>query len=165
MDQFLELQRSMLPAYVRSGARRAPEPPPLVAAPVAPFVAPPVARNETPASDVTCGRYRVVLADRPLSGDRAPLSRDRVIVLTDDGRGVAERVGAQLRADGYRVATLRPIASVAEAERAIQDVVQQHGSIGALIHLAPLAPLPDLRDPDAIWARICDETRALFLIV
>lgn len=175
MDQFLELQRSMLPAYVRSGARRHSSPPahPRIAA----VVDDPVAEI-APTNDATCGRYRVVVADRPLTGARASVSRDRVIVLTDDGRGVAEHLGERLQADGYRVATLATtgtagprtfvsrIESTPDAERVVEEIVERHGPVGALVHLAPLAAgASDVPDANAFWTRVCDDTRTLFLMV
>jgi NAD(P)-dependent dehydrogenase (short-subunit alcohol dehydrogenase family) len=177
MDQFLELQRSMLPAYVHARTRQRSAPQPRVealgdradvteAARPRSVVLPDRGEQTRHSSDMTNGRYRLVVADRPLTGAGAPISRDRVILLTDDGRGVAQQLGERLRAGGYRVAQVAArIDGAADAGRVIEHVVEQHGPIGALVHLAPLAPLPEIADAGAFWTRICDETRSLFLLV
>jgi NAD(P)-dependent dehydrogenase (short-subunit alcohol dehydrogenase family) len=195
MDQFLDLQRSMLPAYVGAGARRRsaqtvlparavtveapmPETTPLPAAAARhEHASEPAGAGRPHADEVASGRYRVVVVDRPLTGARTSICRDRVVVLTDDGRGVAEHLAHRLETDGYHVVTLATtgtagsrtlvsrIESAADAGRVVEKIVERYGPIGALVHLAPLAVhASEPRDADAFWAGLCVDTRTLFLL-
>lgn len=131
----------------------------------------------------SCARYRLVVTGRPLGGARAPLARDHVIAITDDGRGVAARMGERLRADGYRAVTLStaeaehgsgaqlavpPLETVADADRLVALVVERFGPIAALVHLAPLAPPAvagdQALDAGELWRTLCRDTKTLFLL-
>jgi NAD(P)-dependent dehydrogenase (short-subunit alcohol dehydrogenase family) len=201
MAQFLDLQRAMIPAYVGSPPRQvlrrlpaadvpAAEPPPvdppavdlrlavLPPASLTPADPPPVATAVDRSGGTACGRYRVVVADRPLSGARGSLARDRVVVITDDGRGIAERVRVRLRLEGFTVATISTdgnaathsvataIDSVADAERIVAQIVERHGPIAALVHLMPLtaARAYDTLDAAVLWERLGHDTRTLFML-
>jgi NAD(P)-dependent dehydrogenase (short-subunit alcohol dehydrogenase family) len=201
MEQFLDLQRAMLPAYLdlRTSARRLQLPVPAVAPVPPPPSAEPTAADEGvrrpepaaivplqataaaaggPAGEATCGRYRVVVADRPRGGTRASLARDHVVVVTVDGRGIADRVVERLRADGHRVVAVSTsgqpdggllvssIDTADEARRLVAQIVERQGPIAALVHLMPLSPAPAdwAQDAGAAWERICHDTRTLFLM-
>lgn len=181
MAQFLDLQRAMLPAYVGRVAAAPPAapaalaPPPLAAPHLAPPPPEPAALPAT--APAACGRYRVVVADRPLSGARATLPRDRTVVITEDGRGVATCLRERLLLDGYQVATVTvaeestdavasPLATAADAQRLVEAIVRKHGPVAALVHLMPLSPIPSAETvaPAALRDRLCHDTRTLFLL-
>lgn len=188
MTQWLDTQAAMAELFARPrvGLSRVPEPsepsvpvrPPTgearaarVASPDAPAMRPPVLAS------------RYTISTRPCisPASRASLAPGHVVVVTDDGRGVATVVADRLRRTGLRVAIVSisegpdarpdvfqsPLDSVAEAERVTLAIRGACGPISALVHLIPLASAaPFERLDEGSWRRLVDrETRALFLLV
>ena len=93
---------------------------------------------------------------------RPALVKGGVVLVTDDGRGVARAVAADLRALGYRVVRVRHGVGDADVEgvnltaaaavAALVDRVRSHGPIAAIVHLAPVRSAvkgkPDWAEPD-----------------
>jgi len=163
MAQFLELQADMVGAF----AGRRPRTYAAHSATVAPsegvpavVVAPTIADEPLPsegARDETAfSRYTLGVRERPFSAARATLAPGRVVVLTDDGRGVAALVARTLRNSGHRVAIISAadkaglehdvfvsaLDSPDEAERVVRMIGESCGPVGALIHLTPLSIVP-----------------------
>ena len=194
MAQFLELQTDVMSALAgrrpRVLAAPAPPPPP---APVEVRVAEaraaepretgPVETPE-PVDQAAFSRYTLTVRERPMGDPGAVVAPGHAVVLTDDGRGVADLVAERLRGSGCRVAIVAASGSAdrardvfvcavdsldeAEADRLARQIAGACGPVGALIHLAPLAVAPpfelDVWDA-ALWERrLSSETRALFLL-
>jgi NAD(P)-dependent dehydrogenase (short-subunit alcohol dehydrogenase family) len=215
MQQFLEIQRNVLAAYLASGSPDAREiasvPPPAAEPPGAGAMlaseAPAALDRPAPAPDETrvdpdpiapaappparaavrpdeSGALRLTLrtVDRPLVGGRAGLAHEHVVVITDDGRGIATGLAERLRREGRGVALVGPagagpeasadhvfhssLDSLPEAERVVAAIVASCGPVAALVHLLPLAGPPDFERLDvAAWRdRLSLETRSLFLL-
>ena len=114
-----------------------------------------------PAQHDDVPRFLLEIQDAPLPKCSKPVGPDDLIVITDDGRGVAERVAASLRASGAQVALLGRIGgddpdegnaddltdarSVAESLDAIRARFSR--SISGILHLLPLR---DVAHPTAI---------------
>jgi NAD(P)-dependent dehydrogenase (short-subunit alcohol dehydrogenase family) len=201
MAQFLELQANVVGAFAaRKQGTYAP--PSVSVAPVeaaAPIVVPdpivdtpqqhveqlPQEVKEPQASEVAreetrFSRYTLAVRERPLGAARATLAPGRVVVLTEDGRGVAAMVAATLRSSGVRVAIISadgtkawdkdvfvsPLDSPDESERVVRMIGETCGPVGALIHLAPLSVAPsfDALDAASWWKQLSGETRTLFLL-
>jgi len=187
MAQFLELQADMVGAF----AGRRPRTYAAHSATVAPsegvpavVVAPTIADEPLPsegARDETAfSRYTLGVRERPFSAARATLAPGRVVVLTDDGRGVAALVARTLRNSGHRVAIISAadkaglehdvfvsaLDSPDEAERVVRMIGESCGPVGALIHLTPLSIVPsfDTLDTASWWNQLSRETRTLFLL-
>lgn len=108
-----------------------------------------------------------IRAARQVSGAPAAFLSDHCIVITDDGRGVAEAVAAHIRDRGGRAVLVQAVSDPANAAAGIEDVDlgdpvsaaefiervrRQHGPIGGLVHLLPLQQQPDVAGMDlAAW--------------
>lgn len=86
----------------------------------------------------------------------ATLAPGRVILVTDDGRGIAAKVVERLKARGQLAVLLARGAEKANGDRAdladpaavrslLDEVRRQHGPIGGIWHLAPLTQAPEWR--------------------
>jgi NAD(P)-dependent dehydrogenase (short-subunit alcohol dehydrogenase family) len=207
MAQFLELQTNLIEAVLSRSqtvelvtpralsptpaeAVAAPSTPATIAeAPVAPvldvtdlspvrpidtLIAPPAISIDEAAHS----RYTLATRDHSATG-RGSLAAGHAIVITDDGRGVADAVAEQLRADGHRVAVISArsldpaldhfvsrLDSLAEAERVVEAIREACGPIAALVHVMPLAASApfDTFDSGSWSDRLSAETRALFLL-
>ncbi len=127
------------------------------------------ARDALPmAQEASIVRSTLISTEAPHVADgssRTSLPPDRVILITDDGEGVAQALADTLRSQGYRVARVvedqngitvgagLALAQSADAERDVYQVDltspdsvarlltairQAHGPIGGLLHLSPL---------------------------
>ncbi len=98
-------------------------------------------------------RYRLESVAVPLTGAPASLAPGRVILITDDGRGIAPTLAEMLRCQGHQAVLLTAGSGGAKGSenryaaeltsrkgvQALLDAVRQrHGPIGSLLHLAPL---------------------------
>ena len=142
-------------------------------------VAPPT--TETPApesrpSPVASVRRLVLEAvDAPLPTPSARLAPGGVVLLTDDGRGVARAVAAELRSLGHPVVRVRHGLAEGHVEgvnltseaavAALLDRVREIGPLAAIVHAMPLRSLPAANlDADAWAARMGPEVRGLYLL-
>jgi NAD(P)-dependent dehydrogenase (short-subunit alcohol dehydrogenase family)/acyl carrier protein len=131
--------------------------------------------------DIEIRRYTLTPVAAPLREAAAVLAKDRVVVLTDDGREVAATLAGELRRRGHSVALVgighetrddnrvdyaSKLTSLEDAEKLLDTVRRQSGPIGALIHLHPLTRVPAFDDMDMDhWRdRIHAETKSLFLL-
>jgi malonyl CoA-acyl carrier protein transacylase len=104
----------------------------------------------------------------PLSSDREGLVTGGVVVVTDDGRGVARAVAAELESAGHSVV----LAGLDEVDFAspssvegLLDLARSSGAITALIHALPLREVASAGLDPIAWAnRIGPEVKGLFLL-
>ncbi len=83
-----------------------------------------------------------------LSTETAGLAAGGLVLVTDDGRGIAREVAADLRALGYRVVRVRHGVSEGDVEGvnlaseaavgALLDRVREQGELAGIVHLLPL---------------------------
>ncbi len=134
----------------------------------------------TGAPEPAASRYTLSVRPCPAGQARGGLAAGHVVVVTDDGTGVADRTAERLRGEGLRVVLVvaagesdpahglfvSPLDSVDEAERLVQQVRDTAGPVAALVHLSPLSASPDFDalDADAWWNRLSSDTRAFFLL-
>jgi NAD(P)-dependent dehydrogenase (short-subunit alcohol dehydrogenase family) len=152
-------------------------------APVAPALPtrPADAPAQAPAMAEQARIQRMILraVPRPLSGGRRGLAPARVVLITDDGAGVADRVAEALRRMGHAVALLTvdggdpsasrysvDLTSESDVERALAQVRATHGPAAALLHLLPLRLRVASKaiDVDTWRASLALEGRGLFLL-
>ncbi len=130
------------------------------------------AQNE---KDITIRRLVIATVDSPLASTRKGLMPGGVVLITDDGRGIARAVAADLRSLGHPVVRVRHGLSDSEVEglnltseaavSALLDRVRCRGSLAGIVHLLPLRDLPPARLDSSAWAgRIGPEVRGLFLL-
>ena len=139
-----------------------------------PAVAPPREQGNT--EDLP--RFLVYPVELHLPEKIKPLPFHRIIVLTDDGRGVAEALCSRMQESGYRVAVLaaeekdrsfgdlhRVCTSYAaeDLQGFITDVQQQLGQVCAIVHLFPLKKWSPSCNVDrrSRWKRIELELQSL----
>ncbi len=145
--------------------------------------------NQQPSA--TIQRFTLRAVDRPLAALSGGIAPGRVVLITDDGAGVAQEVATRLEEEGHPVALLqaegwggdeesatlaRPVLSLAKVqvdlqspeaiEQALAEIRAAHGPIAALIHLLPLRPQTPFEGMDLLtWReRLALETRSLFLL-
>ena len=124
-------------------------------------------------------RFMLRAENRPLTAPTKKLAPGGVVVITDDGLGIADALAARLEREGHPVAVLRePVAgtvagplshdlrSAVEIEDTLQHIRRTRGPIAALLHLLPLRTGPRFEDMDLhTWReRLALETRSLFLL-
>ena len=119
-----------------------------------------------PASPVR--RMLLETVPAPLSADRAGLTTGGVVVVTDDGRGVARSVASELEAKGYSVVLAGSnevdFSSPSEVE-GLLDLARSSGDLTAVVHALPLREGPDAGlDPTAWASRMGPEVKGLFLL-
>ncbi|MEO6811334.1 MAG: SDR family NAD(P)-dependent oxidoreductase, partial [Isosphaeraceae bacterium] len=105
----------------------------------------------------------------------ARLAPGGVVLVTDDDRGVARALAADLRALGHPVVRVRHGVSEGGAEgvnltsdaavSALLDRVREHGPLAGIVHALPLRSLPPAGLDAEAWAsRMGPEVRGLFLL-
>ena len=121
-----------------------------------------------------------VTASLPRSPRGTGLLAGGVVLVTDDRRGVARAVAADLRAKGHPVIRVRhetaprgesgshvegaDLTSPAEVALLL-DRIRGHGSLAGIVHALPLREMPPAGlDPAAWSARMGPEVRGLFLL-
>jgi len=86
-------------------------------------------------------RFLLAVEDAPLPRPVNRLGPRDFVVLTDDGRGVAERVAANLRTEGAHVAIVNDLSDLDSVTRRLESLRVQHGRpISGILHLCPLSP-------------------------
>lgn len=128
------------------------------------------------------GRMVLEVVEAPLPSPlrAAGLAAGGVVLVTDDGRGIARAFAADLRARGYRVIRvehgsspgagrdedcLRADLNAPAAVATLLDRIKERGRLASLVHALPLRELPTAGlDPVAWSARIGPEVRGLFLL-
>lgn len=115
---------------------------------------------------------------RPIPASRAGLARERAVLITEDGRGVAAALAERLRQEGYPVALVGAVAdgatngctcsfeALAEVEHLVDSIASSCRGIAAIVHLLPLQPAVDFDEltPAQAWDRLAVETRSLFML-
>ena len=139
----------------------------------------PVAKPETPRVEVVpdsgVRRLTLSLVDAPLPGRSAKLAPGGVVLITDDGRGIARDIAADLRALGHPVVRVRHGVSAGEVEgvnlasesavAALLERVRQKGPIAGIVHALPLRDAAQVGLDAGSWsARMAPEVRGLFLL-
>jgi len=120
-------------------------------------------------------RLLIEATHAPLPGRSARLAPGGVVLVTDDGRGIARDVAADLRALGHPVVQVRHGVASGEVEginlvsesavAALLDRVRERGPLAGIVHALPLRELPPAGlDPGAWAARMGPEVRGLFLL-
>jgi NAD(P)-dependent dehydrogenase (short-subunit alcohol dehydrogenase family)/acyl carrier protein len=128
--------------------------------PAAP-AAKPTARKEESAAPVpeTAPRCVGAVVEVPLAAEAAVAVPAGVVILTDEGRGIAAAVAREVESRGGR-ACLLGLADLATPEAAAQAVArlrQAHGAIGGVLHLLPMRDAPRFPGLDeAEWSRYAD---------
>jgi len=111
-------------------------------------------------------RLTIEAVSAPLTDDRSGLEPGGVVVVTDDGRGIARAVATELEAAGHPVLLAGPddLDSSDSVDRLLQRA-RDSGPLAGIVHALPLrdAPAPDL-DPAAWAARMGPEVRGMFLL-
>ncbi len=106
------------------------------------------------ATSTRCPRCIVAPLDAPLNIEEGSELPQGIYVITDDGAGTAQALVAELTAVGRRSFVL-DASLLATAEGAAAQVAQirkEYGTVGAVMHLAPLAESPELPTVDeATW--------------
>jgi acyl transferase domain-containing protein/NAD(P)H-dependent flavin oxidoreductase YrpB (nitropropane dioxygenase family)/NAD(P)-dependent dehydrogenase (short-subunit alcohol dehydrogenase family) len=127
-------------------------------------------------------RLTLVSCDAPLVGPASSLSPGRVSVITDDERGVAHQIAAELEARGERPVVLRRGAGdaadrpglyetdVTDPEcvaRALDRIRRDHGPIGGILHLLPLVPCEPVEELslEAWRTRVRQDITSLYAVV
>ena len=111
----------------------------------------------------------------PLPGRSAKLAPGGVVLVTDDGRGIARAVAVDLRALGHPVVRVRHGVSAGDVEginlasesavAALLERVRERGPLAGIVHALPLKASPPAGlDADAWAARMGPEVRGLFLL-
>jgi acyl transferase domain-containing protein/NAD(P)H-dependent flavin oxidoreductase YrpB (nitropropane dioxygenase family)/NAD(P)-dependent dehydrogenase (short-subunit alcohol dehydrogenase family) len=115
-------------------------------------------------------RLTLDTVESPLSGGEGGLMAGGTLVITDDGRGVAEACAGRLRDQGWRIALIGGESSrvdwtsPATVDAAI-DRARSEGPITGIVHLLPLRPARAPALDGAAWAdRLAGEVRGLFLL-
>jgi acyl transferase domain-containing protein/NAD(P)-dependent dehydrogenase (short-subunit alcohol dehydrogenase family)/NAD(P)H-dependent flavin oxidoreductase YrpB (nitropropane dioxygenase family) len=165
---------------------------------VAPFLKelafPPVAREATvpaqpptampvapPTVGTTVPRFVLEPVDLPAGGRAVSRIPDGLVLITEDARGVAPLLAAEISRRNGRVALVRAGEDFEEMEpgryraalhdpdcasRLVAHIRQVHGPIGGILHLAPLADAPAFAEMDlAGWrARLAHDVKSLFYL-
>jgi NAD(P)-dependent dehydrogenase (short-subunit alcohol dehydrogenase family)/acyl carrier protein len=139
---------------------------------------------EFAATGLDVDRFTVGPVAAPAISRRAALSRDGVILITDDESGLSQRLVERLAGQGYRaVRVVAPSAGVAagtgettlvadigqpeDVARVVDELRRRYGPAVALVHLAPLRPGASDAGLDlARWrTRLATDLHGLFLLV
>jgi acyl transferase domain-containing protein/NAD(P)H-dependent flavin oxidoreductase YrpB (nitropropane dioxygenase family) len=115
-------------------------------------------------------RRLVETVEAPLPRQRAGLMEGGCVVITDDGRGIADIVCARLERAQIRAERLgsssAPLdwTSPSAVEAAIAGL-RARRDLAGIVHLLPLAELPSSSNPASDWiSRVGHEVRGLFLL-
>ena len=113
-------------------------------------------------------RMVLEVVDAPLSTDRSGLPAGGVVLVTDDGRGVARAVASELEEIGHSVILAGPdevdFSSPSSVE-GLLDLARSSGEVVAIVHALPLRHVGSAGLDRRIWAdRINGEVKGLFLL-
>lgn len=133
-------------------------------------------------SDIQIPRFRVISLEKPIQGQKPlELSKDAVILITDDGQGIARNLADKLHDHDGNVAVVSMGAGIKETARgvytadledagsvdALIDLVRrQQGNITGIIHLLTLSKGPSFKDLSfKAWKRrAAREVKSLYLL-
>jgi acyl transferase domain-containing protein/NAD(P)H-dependent flavin oxidoreductase YrpB (nitropropane dioxygenase family)/NAD(P)-dependent dehydrogenase (short-subunit alcohol dehydrogenase family) len=151
------------------------------AAPGAPRAAQPASEDEL----VVIPRSIRVAVDAPgLRGPAASLAAEGVVIVTDDGRGIAQAACEELRGRGGRVVLLRhhvaggqnghadpgvyqaDLTDVSAVALLVEHVRREHGPVAGILHLLPLGDHPAFETMDlSAWrAALRRDVKSLFYL-
>ncbi len=117
--------------------------------------------NDHKRETANIGRFTLAAVERPLAGALQPVAKDRTVLITDDGRGIATALGEELHRRGHHVVTVAmgervqerasgfyeaDLGSPEAVNQLISLVNERQGAIGAIVHLYPLANRPSPRN-------------------
>jgi acyl transferase domain-containing protein/NAD(P)H-dependent flavin oxidoreductase YrpB (nitropropane dioxygenase family) len=154
------------------------EPAPRDVMPAAP--APPSATAAPAAEPDLVPRCVVTAVDAPLAPSAVRPLPEGVILVVDDGAGVARAVMTALAAQGARVLRIEdgpelangdperyrvPLGDVEETARLVEMIRAGHGPIGGIVHLAALTRDTPAADVDAALARVRRDVKSLYHLV
>ena len=103
-------------------------------------------------------RFTLATVEAPAKGNWKGVAKDRTILVTDDGSGVARLVADRFQAQGYAVAFvqhqeglqepkpgtyLADLGSAGRASELIALINEKQGLLGGIVHLLPLDPVAD----------------------
>jgi acyl transferase domain-containing protein/NAD(P)-dependent dehydrogenase (short-subunit alcohol dehydrogenase family)/NAD(P)H-dependent flavin oxidoreductase YrpB (nitropropane dioxygenase family) len=127
------------------------------------------------------GRYTLGMKDCPLPDGAAVPIPSGALVITDDGCGYAAALRERLASLGGRPVMVllegkeaasegvyaADLADPAQVEALLQRIRQDHGRIGAVVHLLPLRPVPPLQELSAAaFGRLLNqEVKGLFYLL
>jgi NAD(P)-dependent dehydrogenase (short-subunit alcohol dehydrogenase family) len=148
---------------------------------LAEFAAPPAVPSEPPGSSKASAggsgngalqlkalRRMVEEVDAPLPRKEARLMEGGCVVITDDGRGIADVLTARLERAGIRTARLGGSAVDWTSPSAIDAAVaglRAEGAIAGIAHLLPLGEWPPSLESQSDWTgRVGHEVKGLFLL-
>jgi acyl transferase domain-containing protein/NAD(P)H-dependent flavin oxidoreductase YrpB (nitropropane dioxygenase family)/NAD(P)-dependent dehydrogenase (short-subunit alcohol dehydrogenase family) len=131
----------------------------------------------TEGSQLAVRRALVKLVDAPLPADASILLPRGTVLVTDDGRGIANELVGRLADFGQKTALIRfgsapqedtpsdvyyaDLADPLEVDQLLKRLRRQAGPIAGLVHLLPLAEVPQ----DLSWAdRIRREVKSLYVL-
>jgi acyl transferase domain-containing protein/NAD(P)H-dependent flavin oxidoreductase YrpB (nitropropane dioxygenase family)/NADP-dependent 3-hydroxy acid dehydrogenase YdfG/acyl carrier protein len=140
----------------------------------------PAASSTAPARSIP--RFLLQAVGMPLDRESVPDVSGRRIVITDDGRGIADALGSMLTRLGADVVTVAHgpslrstadrrfeanLADPSEVDVLMQQIHRQHGTIDGLVHLLPLREAPPFDQLDfTVWRdRVRVEIKSLFYLV
>jgi NAD(P)-dependent dehydrogenase (short-subunit alcohol dehydrogenase family)/acyl carrier protein len=114
-------------------------------------------------------RFVLESADAPLPVIPSPLVPGGVVLLTDDGRGVARQLAARLEAAGHRVLGVTPEDRTdwtsPDSVAALLDRIRNMGALTGVVHLLPLRETTPVGLDRTAWsARMEPELKGLFLL-
>ncbi|HUK55202.1 MAG TPA: SDR family NAD(P)-dependent oxidoreductase [Nitrospiria bacterium] len=135
-----------------------------------------------PAPSRSLPRFLLRTLQAPLDDATAPTVSGRRIVITDDGRGVADALGSILTRMGADVVTVvhgpsltvtadrrfeANLADPSEVDALMQQIHERYGTIDGLVHLLPLREAPPFDRLDLrVWRdRLRGEIKSLFYLV
>ncbi|MEI6167564.1 MAG: SDR family NAD(P)-dependent oxidoreductase [bacterium] len=132
-----------------------------------------------PDPDVPVPRFMMRMEDAPIPAEKAALPQG-VLIITDDGNGLAETVADALRAEGARAVVVsandKPdgttphypanFSSPTNLHELVATIRRNEGRIAGLIHLRPLRHLPPTNAMSLdLWRRtIQEDVKALFYL-
>ncbi|MBN1226450.1 MAG: SDR family NAD(P)-dependent oxidoreductase, partial [Deltaproteobacteria bacterium] len=126
-------------------------------------------------------RFLVDIVKTPYRGDQIAFDKNRIVVITEDQKGLARFLDGKLQEQGYKVARIRMGDSVEEIEPGyyatnlglyedvdslLSLIRQRQGPVGALIHLYPFRSDQGVFEMDLIqWKRLLKlEVKSLFYL-
>jgi acyl transferase domain-containing protein/NAD(P)-dependent dehydrogenase (short-subunit alcohol dehydrogenase family) len=124
--------------------------------------------DTSPAQSSPVGRMVLEVVPAPLTTDRAGLLPGGVVLVTDDGQGVARGVALELEAAGHSVVLAGmdevDFSSPASVE-GLLDLARSSGDVAGIVHALPLRAFRPANLDRAAWTdRIGPELKGLFLL-
>ena len=136
---------------------------------ITPEIAPrPVVAQPGPDPVSPVRRMVLEVVPAPMPEERTGLVPGGLVVVTDDGRGVARAVAEELESAGHPVVLAGPVEvdfSSPSSVEGLLDLARSSGDLTAIVHALPLrSATPSGLDP-SLWAsRMGPEVKGLFLL-